>query len=349
MNTKKMSLIASLTIVILLTFSFILVIRKKPNENAMLNFSKDSGFYENEIKLSLKPSKKGATIYYTLDGSTPTLESEKYTSPITLVDRTPEKNVLSSKDDTSFFDKYIPKVDIQKATVVRAFEEYKDGTTSEIITKTYFIGKQFVEKYKNIPVLSISINPEYLFDKTYGIYVKGKVYEDWVKDGGDLDNTPTWELPANFTQIGREWERPMHLEFFENGKATSLSQDLGLRIMGGASRGNEQKTLKFYARKDYGKGSVDYELFPGDTKNIDKETPLHTYDTFAVRTGGNDGWTTKFRHRYIQLLVNDRAFTTQQTRPVVVFINGEYWGLYTMQDDYSDNYIYRNYDIDKKM
>lgn len=313
----------------------------------VIEFSKDSGFYESEIKLTLKANRKGAVIYYTTDGSVPTFDSKKYDGAISIYDRSLEPNVLAAKTGTSFFGDYIPSEPVEKATVVRAFAQFKDGTQSKVFTKTYFIGEKICEKYKEIPVISLSINPDDFYGNENGIYIRGKVYDDWIANGGDEVNTPTWEMPANFTQKGIEWERPVHFELFENEKSACVSEDLGVRILGGASRAVEQKSLKFFARKDYGNGSVDYELFPGNKKSVDETTPLNTYDTFAVRNGGNDNWQTKFRNRYIQLLVKDRAFSTQETRPVIVFINGEYWGIYTMQDDYSDNYIYRNYDIDK--
>lgn len=302
------------------------------NTEKALTFSKDGGFYEREVTLKLK-APKGATIYYTTDGTVPTEQSKTYKKPLKLKDRSPEPNVLSAKINVTFTDTFKPKAPIAKGTVVRAFAKYKNGKQSDVITKTYFIGKDFCKKYKDIPVFSLSVNPEDLYDKETGIYVKGKVFDDWVANGGDAANTPTWEMPANFTQTGRAWEKPVHVELFEKEKVTSFTQNMGLRIIGGASRSMEQKSFKLYARKDYGQGSVHYELFPGDTKNVDRKTKLDQYDTFVLRNGGNDSWLTKFRHRYIQLLVADRAPCVQETRPCIVFLNGEYWGIYTMTDD----------------
>lgn len=347
MKSKHLTVFSSLFVCLLLVCTSICFTSCKQAEKEDLTFSKDSGFYESEITLKLA-SKKGATIYYTTNGTVPTTESATYKKPIKIADRSQEPNVLSAEKNISFTGDFVPKEPIAKGTVVRAFAKFKDGSVSKVFTKTYFVGKELCEKYKDIPVFSLSINPDDFYDNEKGIYIKGKVFDDWVKNGGDLETTPQWELPANFTQSGREWERPVHVELFENGKATSLSQDMGVRMMGGASRSLEQKSLKFYARKDYEKGSVDYELFPGDTKNLDRKTKLQTYDNFSLRNGGNDAWTTKFRHRYIQLLVKDRAnMVVQETRPCIAFINGEYWGIYTMTDDYSNKYIERNYDINK--
>lgn len=346
-NKKTLPILIGTVAVCLIIGAVLFISPHMMNKDFTIKFSKDSGFYESEIKLILKSNEKDVSIYYTTDGTVPTSDSPKYKEPITIADRSLEPNILSAKTGTSFYGDYIPSEPVQKATVVRAFAQFKDGTQSKVFTKTYFIGEKMCETYKEIPVISLSIEPDDFYGKENGIYIRGKVYEDWIADGGDAVNTPTWEMPANFTQKGREWERTVHFELFENEKSACVSEDLGIRILGGASRAAEQKSLKFFARKDYGNGSVDYELFPDNKKSLDETTPLNTYDTFAVRNGGNDSWMTKFRNRYIQLLVKDRAFSTQETRPVVVFINGEYWGIYTMQEDYSDHYIYRNYDINK--
>lgn len=346
MKRKHVSIIFGILAIILLAGAGVLFIPKLLTRSQDVTFSKDSGFYENEFTLKLK-ARKGAVIYYTTDGTTPTEKSNTYKSPIQLKDRSSEPNVLSAEKNISFTGDFIPEKPVSKGNVIRAFAKFKDGSKSPVMTKTYFIGKSLYEKYKDIPVFSLSINPEDFYDNEKGIYVKGKVFDDWVADGGDAENTPTWEMPANFTQTGSEWERPVHVELFENGKATTLTQDMGVRIIGGASRTVEQKSFKLYARKNYGKGSVNYALFPGDKKNIDPDTNLTEYDTFVLRNGGNDSWSTKFRHRFIQQLVSDRSYCVQETRPCIVFLNGEYWGVYTATDDYSDNYIQRNYDIDK--
>ena len=35
--------------------------------------------------------------------------------------------------------------------------------------------------------------------------------------------------------------------------------------------------------------------------------------------------------------------------PIVLFINGEYWGLYLIQENFNDDFIEKNYLIPKKM
>ena len=89
-----------------------------------------------------------------------------YKKPIKIADKSQEPNVLSSEKNISFTGDFIPKEPITKGTVVRAFAKFKDGSVSKVFTKTYFVGKELCEKYKDIPVFSLSINPDDFDSKT---------------------------------------------------------------------------------------------------------------------------------------------------------------------------------------
>ena len=310
-------------------------------------FSRESGFYKDAFLLEIATTTaSGVKIYYTTDGSVPTNESTCYEGEILIQNRTNEPNVLASKTGIGTLSGYIPNFNIDKSTVIRAIAYDEEGNASEVVTKTYFVGME-MEKYNHLPIISIVTDPDNLFDYNTGIYVQGATYDQWIANGGDPNTTNSWELPGNYTQEGRTWERPVHIDYFEGDGSLGFSQDLGMRIMGGGSRSYEQKSLKFFAREEYGKKNVKYPLIPGLTKEVDDTTPLTTFKTFVLRNGGNDNFYAKLRDPYFQSLVEDRNIETQGARPVIVFIDGEYWGLYSLNEDYSDDYIKNNYNIDK--
>jgi hypothetical protein len=58
-----------------------------------------------------------------------------------------------------------------------------------------------------------------------------------------------------------------------------------------------------------------------------------------LRNGGNDAEYTKFYDVFVQSLVSDRSFTTQAAVPCILYLNGEYWGFYNLQEKYSDHYL----------
>ncbi len=308
-------------------------------------FNYDSGFFNNEFDLTLDISNSELNIHYTLDGSTPTINSESYSAPIHIKDRSGDEKPLTEKDGISP-DEFTADNSLPMGTVVRAAAFDKDGVSSPVATNTYFVGIKRSEKYSDAPVISLVTDSENLFDYEKGIYILGKAFDDWSQQN-DISRFETWQYQGNFSQKGREWERPVNFELMESDGTVGFEQQLGARIMGTATRTYLQKSFRLYARQEYGDKNINYSLIPGVTKENDDTQKLEKYKNFLLRNGGNDCDYTKLRDPFIQKLVSDRDLTTQGSRPAVVFINGEYWGLYSIQEDYTDNYIQYNYDIDK--
>ena len=314
-------------------------------------FSAESGFYDDSFSLKLTAT-EGCKIYYTLDGSTPTVNSKHYTRPIKITDRTEEENGISMNKSATYPNtvlNYTPKENIAKCTVIRAIETDKSGRVSRVVTHSYFVGEEYKKKYADTPIFSLAVDPDSLFNYDTGIYTTGKYYDSFKAAGLGIDNEQTWLMSANFTQkctdTDRTWEKSVHADFFEADRELAFSQDMGVRIFGASSRANMQKSLKLIARSEYGAGKLKYQLIP-DALKPDGDI-LGKYDSFILRCGGNDASWTKFRDPVLQELVRDRDFESQCGRPAIAFLNGEYWGLYQITEDYSDNYIENKYGYDK--
>ena len=96
---------------------------------------------------------------------------------------------------------------------------------------------------------------------------------------------------------GKEWERPCHVEIMTANGVRVVSQDAGLRIFGGSSRGLPQKSSRLIARKDgyfdemkyNGKGSFEYPFFDGRkiVAGADAGKPLGKYDRLVLRNFHN--------------------------------------------------------------
>lgn len=305
-------------------------------------FSKQSGFYNDNFNLSIT-SEKGMTIYYTTNGSVPTKSSTKYTKAIQINDRSNEiaKLTYVKGETVDKAGEYFPSSEFEKATVIRAIAVDKNGKVSPVSTATYFVGSDIANKYKGASVISVVADPKDLMDSKKGIFVAGDVFDDWRKKNpnGELNG----DTPANFNQRGREWERDAHVDFFDR-LDTEFSIDCGMRVHGGWSRNSQQKSMKFYMRSEYGESKLSYKLF-NNNYSLDDGKEIKSYKRFMIRNGGNDNATLKFKDPWTQSLVSDFNFATQKDRLVICFLNGEYWGVYTLGEVYDDNYIESKYGV----
>jgi hypothetical protein len=274
----------------------------------------------------------------------------KYTAPFSVKDRnnpTVEENVLATptnarqmymKDpgDREWPPKVYepPKEKVPKATVIRAIAvDTISGKQSDVKTKTYFIGTN-LNKYGNTRVISLVSDPEGLVSENSGILVRGNPSNGWYTNP-----------PYNFRQKGSEWEREAYLEVFDgsaSSRSTALSAGVGIRVRGGYSRGQGQKSFNVYFRNR----AENLNLIPGAVK-ADGKTPITTYTSIMLRNGSNDAEYTKYYDVFMQDMLSDRSFTTQAAVPCVVYLNGEYWGPYCFQERYSGDHTEYKYGVNK--
>ena len=323
-----------------------------------LVFSHNSGLYAQQFSLSITDPAGGA-IYYSTDGSIPSPEKVgngfvfKYSSPITVKDRNGQANVLATNanstqmymvpndDRGSVPQVYTPTAaQVPKATVIRAITVASNGKKSDVVTKTYFFGNNLAN-YESNRIISLVSDPYNLIDTNYGIMVRGNPNNRW--------NPPA--SPYNFQKKGQDWERAAFLELFEgdaNSRNVKLSTEVGIRVRGGWSRGMGQKSFTVYFKEQYGINNLtNYNLIPGAVK-ADGKTPVGKFKGFMLRNGANDGDYTKFYDVFLQELLKDRSFSTQASVPCVVYLNGEYWGPYNLQERYSDNHTEYKYGVAKE-
>ncbi len=294
-----------------------------------VEFSHTRGFYpaEFDLYLNIYP---GLVAHYTLDGSEPTPNDPVVAGPLKITSRENVPNGISmiSSTTTPYAPWAPPKGNVFKATVLRV-ATYADGVkVGPTHTHTYVVHPLGAGRYE-LPVISLATDSLHFFDYEKGIYVNGKIYDDWKKAN---PNTPeNGGTPANYHQRGDEWERPVHIEIFENDGSTALSMDAGIRIHGSWARAFRQKTLRLYARNDYSTNRFRYQLFP-DRDSDD-------YRRFILRNSGQDWTKTMLRDGFMQRLVQDLSFDTQHYRPAIVFLNGEFWGIHNIRDRYDDHYL----------
>ncbi len=267
------------------------------------------GFYADTVSVAFSTPTPDATIFYTLDGSTPTTNALRYTGPLTLTNRSLETNALCLINTGSSYVK--PTVSQPKARVVRAVAVRSDWLDSPLSGGTWFVGPQTANF--TLPVVSLASDYAHIFGAT-GIY-------------GNPGS-------AN----ANDWEYPLSVELFVD-RARVAGQLMGFRIHGGYSSGMAQKTLRLYARSEYGASSLDYPVF--------SDQPQYgSYKRLLLRNGGNDWAKSLMRDAFGQELCKHLRHDTQAYRPSVVFLNGEFWGVHNIRERYDARYLERVYGTD---
>lgn len=288
-------------------------------------FSQQGGFYEDSFPLELW-CPDGLHIRYTVNGATPTADAQPYSEPLFLNEE------LFSKSDIYTIVNCIPSVyhavdDVKHAIVIRAavFDD-NDSCVGPVVTHSYFI-KALGCDLHGLPVLSLAADSLDLFDYETGIFIPGANYDP-------ADSTST----GNYNMTGREWERQINMEFYETDNS-GLNQQCGLRTHGGASRWFQQKGMRLYARDEYGKKRFKHRFFETTPIASFKRLNLHPYRCSNwLHTGGQEYLSQRVA---AQLDIDGLG-----VRQVVVFINGEYWGIYTLEESPDERYLEDHYDID---
>lgn len=304
-------------------------------------FSHQSGFYDSDFMLSINVP-EGSTVYYTTDGSEPTTDSKRYNADIRVYDRSESPNIWSARTDISSYGAVAPRKSVDKAFLIRAFAVDSDGRKSSTVSASYFLGRTNSSYYRDMKVVSVSTNPENLFNYDTGIYVKGRAF-----DTQNYAGTEAWNMKANYTQKGREWEREAFIEVFDKGEKV-LSQNVGIRIKGATSRSTPQKSFNIYARDEYGNNKLEYDFFDGSAVSSVTGKSIDSYETVTIRNAGNDTSYSYLRDNVNHSLVSDRPLTMQSMNECILFIDGEFWGFYTFTEKTDDSFIKSHYGIKKK-
>ncbi|MBR6083301.1 MAG: CotH kinase family protein [Salinivirgaceae bacterium] len=318
-----------------------------------VKFSPEGGFQSSALTVTL--STEGNTpIYYTLDCTEPTDKSLLYTGPIavdsTMVIRatTFNGNLMPGQPSTQtyIFPKrlHVLRRDLWDGHIVDTTITYQNAALNAGITKeeateflrnggdiseithdtTVHYGPHLVLEHSpnfTLPVVSLTTNPDNLWDWNTGIYVAGPNAE--------------YDEPYYGANFHQDWERPVHVELYWTDGSKRLDQDAGIQIAGAWSQGNEQKSFALHARNAYGKKYFETKLFD--------ELDITRFKSFVLRDSGNDANSTFYRDAMITHLVAANNIDIQAYQPAIVYLNGEFWGILNMREKLNEYYIENHY------
>lgn len=233
---------------------------------------------------------------------------------------------LDGSTPTATSSTYESPLYVDRTTIIRYGLFGGNGQpTAPLAGASYFIG----EPETRLLTISVGVDPWRLFGNTNG----------WFKPGPGAD-------PGHWKQPGANWwtrkEHPVHLDLIETDGAAVHSSTVGLRMFGGMSRLHPQKSFSLSARKQYGKKRIKHRLFGEEGPKSAK--------FLVVRNSGSDWNRSYLRDALLTDLLRDKSWKLdhQAARPVQVYLNGKYWGIYHLREKINPRFLADRHDVPDK-
>ena len=243
-------------------------------------FSSQSGVYSSVFNVALEnPNTVNSKMVYTLDGTTPTINSLEYNLPI---------QVFAN-------------------TVIRAkvFPLNTNGIlASNTASATYLIGVTHTT-----PILMVTTDGA-------NLYGPNGIFDNFTSD---------WVKPAHAVYLNEGLGHPFLFE-----TRTAMRMDGGA----GGSRSQPQRSFRLsFAHGALGEKPIEYPLIP-DRPNRMK------YSDIYLRNGSNQFLALPYKDAsQVRMMSEGTDNYYSAYRPVSVYINGQYFGLYELREKFNSEYF----------
>ena len=201
---------------------------------------------------------------------------------------------------------YSSPLTIKKTTVLRIMAKESGKIKSDTQTYSYIVNENH-----SLPVMSFAINQS------------------------DLNN-------VNYhTSLNSTVQEPVSVELLETD-GTGFKIDAGLKLFGGSTRSYRKKSYEIKFKKKFGPAKLKYKVF--DT--VDSSV----FDSLVLRTGSQDEF--EYSKRVLirdivatSLMHDYTSVDVQAYKPVVLYINGKYWGLYFIREKVDETFVANHYNV----
>lgn len=216
----------------------------------------------------------------------------------------------------------VSTMQISATTVLRCRTFVGGSYPSEEINRTYVF-----EQQPSIATIFVTTDPLSMFSPDSGLYMKG--------------NGASMMEPYRGANYWSNRELPVYVEFFEPGtpKKPAFGVKGDFKISGQYSRAKEKKSFSFTLREEYGEKRLKYPLFP-DYPEYKK------FKAFSVRNFGNNCGNDYIRDRLATSMTEGLNVDYQRGRYVIVYYNGEYFGIHDLRERNNEYYYEYHYDVD---
>ena len=297
-------------------------------------FSVKRGFFAAPFELRISTATPGASIRYTLNGSTPSESNGvAYSGPLTISTTTTlrarafKPGLKPTDTDT---ETYIFPASVVQQTEASALaygwptgpingQVLRYGVNSLLLTQ--YTSTQMIAALQQIPSFSLVTDQTNLTDPALGIYV-------------------------NASGTGEFWERPASMELIYPDGTDGFRITAGVRIRGGQSRSGSfpKHSFHLFFRREYGEGKLKFPLFGANGAREFDTLDLRCEHGYAYADPYPVGYEfTAMRDAFCRDLWGATGYASTRSRYYHLFLNGQYWGLYQTQEraqeDFGASYL----------
>lgn len=290
-----------------------------------LDVSRASGVYTSEFTLEVSKKADNHTVYFTTDGTKPTVNSSRYASGIRVGKRNSSSGFPLTNGvvyDSAGYGNYNFQTG-NECTVVNLLET--DASGAEVARKTVvYLYRAGGTTSVTLPIVTL--------------------------------NLPQSNALSFYNDIAEESKERANLDYFDFVSGESFSLNTQVKLGGNWTMGFPYRTMNLnFAKDENGKKNarVTAKIFGDRAARNGGE--LTDFTRFRLHSGGNAQTLNWFGDAFTQRVAaevpaNDDSYLQLATtgyRPAEVYLNGEYWGLYAIREHYSDVYFAQNYGVDK--
>ncbi|NOQ74972.1 MAG: T9SS type A sorting domain-containing protein [Crocinitomix sp.] len=216
---------------------------------------------------------------------------------------------------------YTGPIVLQKTSSIRAVSIGDSLIASPAAFSTYFVDIEH-----QLPIVNLNLDSLELLDELIGIYVLGPDAEE--------------EYPYFGANFWKDIEIHAYYEYFDTEMVMHEALDCGVKIHGGTvSSTRPMKSLRLVAHDRYEKESFTYPYF--DNKAVSD------FKRLLLRNSGSDFNQSHLKDGVLHKFVLDHKLNVdaQGYQPVIVYINGLYWGIHNMREKLDKYYPTSNYGV----
>ncbi|MDD6888428.1 MAG: lamin tail domain-containing protein [bacterium] len=202
---------------------------------------------------------------------------------------------------------YTDPITITKNTVIRAASFQEDRLPSDIATYTYLF-----EEPHTLPVVCVNGDPDLIAEVFRATKRTDKV------------------------------EREAFIQWYETDGSLGVEFPCGIKGKGAGTLGYQQKSLAIHLRAGYGRSDVTYPFFA--------DSDLTTFVSLVLRNSGQDlgdhVFDARVRDAFAARAVAGMNIDYALNRPVIMYLNGRYYGIYDFGEDQNKDYLVNHYGVD---